>query len=316
MGRLGVGGVLAFFALWAQAGAAATTETRVEVAPGESLRVVQAGVGAPVVLVPGLLGSAFGYRQLIDQLADAGYRAIVIEPLGIGGSGRPEKADYSLTAQADRLAVAIERLGLDRPLVVAHSVGGSMALRLALRHPERVRAIVSLDGGPAEAAATPGFRRAMRFSFLVRLFGTGRIRRTVRSTLVERSFDPRWVTEEVVDGYLAAGSGDLSATLAAYGQMAKAREPQALQPRLAEVGCPVLLVIGAANREGGITEDEIRILEQRLPSFAIERVPGAGHFVFEEAPQAVVAAVAAMTVRPGQASAGSVQRAAGDGGRP
>src|SRR2546428_7814176 len=55
----------------------------------ESVAVTVTGTGRPVVLVPGLFGSAFGYRAVIPLLTAAGYRAIVVEPLGIGGLGRP-----------------------------------------------------------------------------------------------------------------------------------------------------------------------------------------------------------------------------------
>jgi pimeloyl-ACP methyl ester carboxylesterase len=133
------------------------------VAPAETLHVTVTGSGEPVVLIPGLFGSAFGFRRLIPLLSAAGCRTIVIEPLGIGASGRPERADYSLTAQADRIAAALDTLGVAHAIIVAHSVGASMAYRLAYRRPDLVRAIVSLEGGPAEAAATPSFRRAMRF---------------------------------------------------------------------------------------------------------------------------------------------------------
>jgi pimeloyl-ACP methyl ester carboxylesterase len=244
------------------------------------------------VLVPGLLGSAFGFRKLTGPLAAGGYRVVVVEPLGIGSSAKPEAADYSLTAQADRIGAVLGALGLDDAIVVAHSVAASMALRLAARHPERVKAIVSLDGGPTEAAATPGFRRAMRFAFLIRLFGgTRRIEGIVRSTLTERSADPSWVTDDVVAGYMSAGARDLGGTLTALGQIAKAREPEPLRPRLSEVSCPVRLVIGTTAHEGGISPAEIALLQERLPRFAIDRVADAGHFVFEEKPEAVVAAI-------------------------
>src|SRR3989449_581281 len=63
----------------------------------ESVQVAVAGAeaGAPVVLIPGLFGAAFAYRKVIPRLTEAGYRAIVIEPLGVGSSGRPERADRS-----------------------------------------------------------------------------------------------------------------------------------------------------------------------------------------------------------------------------
>ena len=62
--------------------------------------------------IPGLFGSRFGFRNVVPRLTEAGYRVIVIEPLGIGSSARPEGSDYSLTAQADRIAVVLDTLGV------------------------------------------------------------------------------------------------------------------------------------------------------------------------------------------------------------
>src|SRR5438876_1548216 len=130
------------------------------VSPAESLQVTEAGAvaAAPVVLIPGLFGSAFAYRKVVPLLTAAGYRTLVIEPLGVGSSGRPEHADYCLTAQADRIAAALDHLGVQRALVIAHQTSASIAYRLAYRRPDLVRGIISLEGGPAEAAATPGFK--------------------------------------------------------------------------------------------------------------------------------------------------------------
>ncbi len=290
--------------------ALAAQEGDVTVAPGERLRVVREGSGAPVVLVPGLLGSAFGFRKIVPPLVAGGHQVVVVEPLGIGGSAKPPRADYSLTAQADRIAAVLEALEIEQAVVVAHAVGASMALRLAYRHPARVKAIVSLDGGPAEAAATPGFRRAMSFAFLLKLFGgEKRIERMVRSALRERSADPRWVSDEVVGGYMAAGARDLDGTLAAFRGMARASEPEPLLPRLGQLSCPVRLVIGTATRGGRISDAETALLQERLPQLSIDRVEAAGHFVFEEQPQAVVAAVQSV------ARAASLQRLADGGSR-
>lgn len=280
------------------AGAAPVPETFraaerfVGLSPPEALRVLETGDGDPVVLIPGLFGSAFGFRHVVPMLAAAGYRAIVVEPLGVGGSSRPESADYSLTAQADRLDRALEALGVERAVIVAHAAAGSIAFRLAYRHPQRVAAVVSLDGGPTETTVTPGFRRAMRFAPLLKLFGgVKRIRGTVRKTLVTRSADGHWVTEEVVDGYMGAAARDLGATLAGYRGMARAQEPQQIGPHLHEISCPVHLVVGGVPHEGGPSAAEMELLRERLPSFVVETVPGAGHFVFEENPPALVEAV-------------------------
>jgi pimeloyl-ACP methyl ester carboxylesterase len=245
-----------------------------------------------VVLIPGLFGSSFGYRKLIPKLAEAGYRALAIEPLGVGGSARPDKADYSLTAQADRIAAALPSLGVERAVLVAHSAAASIAFRMAYRHPERVTAIISLEGGAPEHAATAGFRRALTFAPLIRLFGGRRfIRGKVRSTLLGGAADKSWVTDEVVDGYMGTGGQDLGATLRAYKRMANAREPEPLAPRLAEVRCPVRLLLGAVPHQGGPDAAEVARLGQALPALTVERLPGVGHFVYEEAPGAVVTAV-------------------------
>ena len=260
--------------------------------PAESVEVTVAGSGEPVVRIPGLFGSAFGYRAVIPLLTDAGYRAIVVEPLGIGSSARPEHADYSLTAQADRIAAALDRLSVRHAVVVAHSLGASMAFRLAYRRPDLVAGIVSLDGGPAEAAATRAFRRAMKFAPWIKLFGGVKlVRKKIRAQLIKASGDASWVSEQVVDGYTAAAAHDLDGTLKAFLAMADRREPERLRPHLAEVRCPVRLLLGTATHEGGVSAEEVAILAAALPLFIVDSVPGAGHFLYEEQPAVVLTAV-------------------------
>jgi len=264
------------------------------VSPQESVSVTVAGAGAgePVVLVPGLFGSAFGYRHLIPLLVGAGYQAIVFEPLGVGTSARPERADYSLSAQAERLATVLDTLRVRQAVIIGHDIGAAIAFRLAYRRPDLVRAIVSLEGGPAEAAATPGFRRAMRFAPWIKMFGGyGRVRREIRRSLVASSGDTSWVSDAVVDGYTTGAAHNFDGTLKAYVRMAHAREPERLVPHLAEILCPVRLVVGSAPHSGGIPAAEVRVLAARLPAFTVDTVSGAGHFLYEEQPQAVFAAI-------------------------
>lgn len=268
-------------------------ETRCLVtAPGECLQVTVSGKGRDIVLIPGLFGSAFGFRKVIPLFTAAGYRSVVVEPLGVGSSARPPRADYSLTAQADRIQKALDALDVKDAILVSHSIGTSMALRLAYRHPDHVRALVSLEGGAAEEVSTPAFRRVMMLAPVLKLFGGRRIiRGKVHGMLVERSANPAWVTDEIVAGYTAGGARDTDATLDALSQMSKAREPEPLAPRLGEVRCPVRLVLGEAPHKGGPSDAEVHLLQASLASFSISRVPRSGHFLFEEAPMAVVDAV-------------------------
>ena len=283
--------------MWLLAGFVLVTDTihtfPVALSGPESLTVTVSGAGDPVVLVPGLFGSAFGYRKLIPLLTDAGYRAIVVEPLAIGTSARPEHADYSLTAQADRIAAALDQLGVRRAIVIAHSLGASMAYRMAYRRPDLVRGIVSIDGGPAERAATRAFRRAMELAPWIKLFGgINRVRRKIHAQLIRESVDTTWVSDSVVDGYTRGAARDFDATLRAFVTMAQRREPERLRPHLPDIHCPVRLLVGAARHDGGISETEVTALAEALPAFAVDSIPGVGHFIQEERPEVVLRAVA------------------------
>src|SRR5207237_9328955 len=117
---------------------------------------------------------------------------------------RPEHADYSLTAQADRIAAALDRLSVRQAIVLAHSLGASMAFRLAYRRADLVAGIVSLDGGPAESAATRAFRRAMKLAPWIRLFGGVKlVRKKIRGQLIRASGELARGTARVVDGEAA-----------------------------------------------------------------------------------------------------------------
>ena len=274
------------------AAADSTTVRYVTIAPAESVAVSIAGQGDPVVLIPGLFGSAYGFRNLTPLLNDAGFQTVVIEPLGIGGSGRTPDADYSLTAQAERLAAVLDTLGLHDVILVAHSHGGSIGLRLAVLYPARVTGIVSLEGGPTEEAASPGFRRAMKVAPLLKMVvGRQMVRRIIRSRLVASSGDSTWITEAVVDGYTSDMVADIGATIDAYVGMADSTEPWSLAARLGEVACPVRLVVGGSPHDGAVPDDEVELMTRSIDAFTVDSVPGVGHFLFEEQPSAVAAAV-------------------------
>jgi pimeloyl-ACP methyl ester carboxylesterase len=264
----------------------------IAVAPAESIAVTIIGHGAPVVLIPGLMGSAFAFREVAPRLADAGFEAVIVEPLGIGASARPRVADYSLTAQAARVAAVLDTLGLRDAVVVAHSIGGSIAFRLAFHRPDLVAGIVSIEGGPAEAATTSGFRFAMRFAKLLRLGGSRLLHAQVDREMKKASGDSSWVTDSVVGGYTAGAARDFGATLNAFKGMAESQEPpEALSAELSRVRCPVLLLVGLVPHSSGVPPTEVALLRDSLPAFTVDSIPGVGHFIFEENVAAVLDAV-------------------------
>jgi len=279
---------------------AAAEPLMVPVAPDARIAVYDSGPadGPAVVLVPGLSGCAYGFRKLEPLLHDQGRRTIVIEPLGLGLSDRTNGADYSLTAQAERLAAALDARGARGALVVGQGVSASMVFRLALARPDRVAGILSIEGGPAEAAGTPKVRSTLKLAKLVAHLGGGSLLRDrFAEDLKKASGDDSWVDRRTIGYYFRGPNRDLQGTLDAFLAMADGPDPVPLIPRLDRVAVPVTVLEGGAEHEGDLTPDQQAVLREKLPDVRFVTVPGAGHFIYEEQPDAVAAAVDSLAAR-------------------
>lgn len=108
---------------------------------GERVHYVDRGSGPPIVMIHGLAGNLRNYTYaLVDRLTND-FRVVALDRPGSGYSSRSHKTPASLAAQSASIARFIKTLGLERPLVVGHSLGGAVSLALALDHPETVGAL-------------------------------------------------------------------------------------------------------------------------------------------------------------------------------
>jgi len=263
----------------------------VRVAPQESLRVTSMGPrsGPTVVIIPGLLSPAYGFRRILPRLAQSGIRGIVIEPLGVGWSSRPADADYSHTSQGNRIGAVMDSLGVRSAMVLAHSVGATMALRLATQRPGLVDGLLIMDGAALESPAASGVKSALKYAWLIKLFaGRGRVRKELRKGLIAASGDTTWVTDEVIDGYTAGRAGDLGAALRALNGMERSMEPDSLKPKLANLKVPARMLVGGAAHRGGAGDGRINTLRARMPQMTMRVIFGAGLYIHEEQPEVVV----------------------------
>ena len=113
---------------------------------------------SPIIFVHGFGCNAGHFRHQQQHFATS-YRTISVDLRGHGESDAPLQ-EYEVTGFADDLRWLCDHLGLDRPVVVGHSMGGNIALKLAVRHPEIVRAIVMIDSFiEADAAFMNGLRQ-------------------------------------------------------------------------------------------------------------------------------------------------------------
>jgi pimeloyl-ACP methyl ester carboxylesterase len=105
---------------------------------GARIHYLDRGRGPTIVLIHGLTGQMRNFTYALGGLLMDEFRVIAIDRPGCGYSKRAPGASARLAAQGDLIAKFIRALGLERPLVVGHSLGGAIALALALDHPECV----------------------------------------------------------------------------------------------------------------------------------------------------------------------------------
>ena len=113
---------------------------------GGQLAVVDEGSGDPVVMIHGFPELAYSWRHQVPALTDAGFRAIAYDQRGYGDSSKPEDIDaYTLANLVADAVGLLDVLGLERATFVGHDWGSIVVWAVAIMHPERVHAVVSLN---------------------------------------------------------------------------------------------------------------------------------------------------------------------------
>jgi pimeloyl-ACP methyl ester carboxylesterase len=134
---------------------------------GVRLYYEEHGEGDPILCIHGGGSSAVMWEEAIKELARLG-RAIAYDRRGCTRSQRPEPYEHtSVAEQADDAAALLDALAATPAVVIGRSYGGAVAVDLALRYPERVRALVLLEGdalgvSPAGLEWTKGIRDRLR----------------------------------------------------------------------------------------------------------------------------------------------------------
>ncbi len=120
------------------------------------------GVGVPIVFLHSLAGTAAQWRAQLEHFR-TGRRVLAPELRGHGGSEPPADGDYSIAAMADDVAAVVERLEVERFLLVGHSLGGHVAIAYAGQHAEHLAGLVLVDpaGDQRQATETEPFLRLL-----------------------------------------------------------------------------------------------------------------------------------------------------------
>lgn len=212
---------------------------------GDRIHYVDRGAGPPILLIHGLGAVLQSFAaSLVDDLA-RDHRVILIDRPGSGYSTRATGASASLTAQARTVAAFIDALGLDKPLIVGHSLGGALALAVALDHPDAVRALALITPvTQPEDEPPPAFKALAIYSPLVRGMVARTIAVPVATWTAEQTLQQVFHPDPVPPSFAIEGGGLLSARPDAFyasssDMVAIKEDMPALAVRYGELKLPV-----------------------------------------------------------------------------
>jgi pimeloyl-ACP methyl ester carboxylesterase len=264
-------------------------EARLAEVKGVRMRYFVGGEGPPLMLVHGLGGAASNWTELAPLLAQR-HRLLVPDLPGHGGS-TALPAVSGLEPFADRVALVAEREGMLPAPVVGHSLGGMVVLRLALRRPADVQALVLAGAAGLSIGSVWGRQLLSVFSTVRPGRLAARYRGWVtRSRILRRLVfgfvsvaDPVALTNEAVEGFLA---GQLLHTDVDSAWQALRRDDP--RQELEAVRCPVLVLWGAEDVQLPLGDafEYTRRLRARL-----RVIPGCGHLLIGERPDACQRAI-------------------------
>ena len=274
---------------------------------GVRLHSVSGGTGRPILLLPGWPQSWYAWRLVLPALSAAGRRVVVLDPRGLGDSGQVGDG-YDLTAVAAEIQAFIAQTGLNRdgPIDVAgHDIGAWIAYALAADWPQAVRRLALLDAAlpgitpPPAAGSAPAAAvvKSWHFAFnrlegLPEILLQGHERAFLAWMFREKSRHPAVFTEAVLDEYTrvfaapgAAGAG-FDYYRAAFSVDGLARSQRRAAHKLA---MPVLALAGDGG-VGPLLADTVRLVASDIDSVVL---PDCGHYLPEECPDQVAAALLA-----------------------
>ncbi len=240
----------------------------------------------PIVLLHGLFLSHHAFSRLIPRIA-AGRRVVALDLPGAGDSDRPNPAsvdEYSFEWMADAVAATLEALGVSAATVVGHDYGGTLALVLASKYPQRVRETVLLS--PLALSVSVPLPGALS---IAPSLGLEVFRRTLRRVDFVRFLEQGLSTPELLDERDAHVFWDRlcrwGGPEAAYAMLVQMPSVVRLRDRFADVSVPTTLVWG--DRDRIVSPDHSARLAALLPDAREVLIDGCGHNPAYEQPAEV-----------------------------
>lgn len=254
---------------------------------GVTLRVYRTGGNKPpVVAAHGFADNGLFWTS-VAQALEAQYEVIMYDARGHGLSPMPAEG-IPAEAHVEDLANLVRALGLDRPVLMGHSMGAGTVAGVAAKYPDLTRAIILEDPGwRNEATAQPG---APAVNFRARALAEAQRYRTMSREEVMadcRAKHPLWPEAQV--GPWADSRFQLDMRI--FDTIGGPRPPW--QDMARAIACPALLITADPERGSIVTPEVAAEAATLLRHGQVLRLPGAGHAIRSDQLDAFVAAVSA-----------------------
>jgi 3-oxoadipate enol-lactonase len=214
----------------------------------------------------------------VPEVARAGYRVLNLDHRGHGRSG-PYRQRFTMWDLADDLVAVLDDAGADDAVLVGLSIGGFAALRTALRHKSRVRALVLVDTAAGRAA----WRGRIKVAALGPAARTPALKLAI-DVAVKQLFGPTARREQpqlVAEWRQRFSEQDTVSMLVAI-QSIMARDD--VTSRLGEISVPTLVIVGEEDRDPGVLASVS--LAARIRGAHLAVLPDTGHLAALEQPEA------------------------------
>jgi len=257
-------------------------------AEGVSIHVDSWGQGDPVLMIHGASSDMDVFKpSVIPALSDR-YRLTAYDRPGHGFSPRRPAHANTLAVQANVAADVIRSQGLDRPIVLAHSWGGAVALRLALDHPDLVGGLVLIAPVAYEWPGGVSWHLHWSGNPVVGPLFNHVLSRPFAGAAVRSGMAGAFAPAPVPDGYFekaSVGRAALPRVLRANGLdlLPAKREVMAQQDRYARITAPVAILAGDGDTVVSTTIHAQHLM-RTLPVVRLEVLEGVGHLPHETSP--------------------------------
>lgn len=273
---------------------------------GHAMHVVVTGAdkgAAPdLVLIHGSNGHTRDMTFRLAGLLAPDFRVYIIDRPGLGYSEATNPDGDTLTEQARQIADAAEAFGAEKPIVMGHSYGGSVALAWAVHMPERLSALVPVaaPSHPWDTPLDPLYKWGssplgpLFLPLLPALVTEARM-----ESILAGVFEPDSVPEGYFDWFvpkLSLRHASMRAT--AYQRAGLLSEIEALTPLYGRIDVPTEIVHGTEDTTVGLTIHSEPLLRD-VPGAVLTRLKGHGHMIQHSAAEDVAAAIDRAAARAG-----------------